>query len=108
MHWSIAHLVGDFILQNDWLADGKKRASWICVVHVLIYLVPFLFTSLTWWQLGLIGIEHFAQDRTTIVLWIMRIKGSAAFAQPPCGPWSVIFTDNIFHILFIAWVASLS
>ena len=25
MHWIYAHLIGDYILQNDWLAEGKKR-----------------------------------------------------------------------------------
>jgi len=107
MSWIFAHLIGDYLLQNDWMANGKKRASWICLVHVFVYLIPFLFTPLIWWQILLIGIEHFIQDRTTIVLWFMRAKGSGAFTQPPCGPWSVILTDNILHILFIAWITTL-
>ena len=107
MHWIYAHLIGDYLIQTDWMANGKKRSSWICVVHVLTYLLPFLFTPLAWWQLALIGAEHFAQDRTAFVPWLMRVKGSAAFAQPPCGPWSVIVTDNILHVLFMAGVAAL-
>jgi hypothetical protein len=59
------------------------------------------------WQLALIAAQHFAQDRTAFVPWMMRAKGSAAFAQPPCGPWSVIMTDNILHVLFMAGVAAL-
>jgi len=62
---------------------------------------------LAWWQIVLIGAQHFAQDRTTVVPWLMRVKGSAAFMQPPCGPWSIIVTDNILHVLFMAWVAAL-
>lgn len=107
MHWIYAHMIGDYLIQNDWMANGKKRYSWICAVHILTYLLPFLFTPLAWWQLAIIGVEHFTQDRTSFVPWIMRVKGSAVFAQPPCGPWSVIVTDNIMHILFIAGVASL-
>lgn len=107
MHWIYAHLIGDYLIQNDWMATGKKRSSWICAVHVLTYLLPFLFTPLAWWQVALIGAEHFAQDRTAFVPWLMRAKGSAPFAQPPCGPWSVIVTDNILHVLFIAGVAAL-
>lgn len=107
MHWIYAHLIGDYLLQNDWMANGKKRESWICAVHVLTYLLPFLFTPLAWWQLALIAAQHFAQDRTAFVLWLMRKKSSAAFAQPPCGPWSVIVTDNILHVLFMAGVAAL-
>ena len=108
MSWIYAHLIGDYLVQNDWMALGKKRSSWICAVHVLTYLLPFLFTPLAWWQLALIGVEHFVQDRTNVVLWLMRAKGSAGFASGPCAPWSIIVTDNILHVLFMAAVAQLS
>jgi len=107
MHWIYAHLIGDYLIQTDWMANGKKRSSWICAVHILTYLLPFAFTGLAWWQIALIGAQHFAQDRTGFVVWLMKAKGSAAFLQPPCGPWSVIVTDNILHILWMAAVASL-
>lgn len=107
MHWIYAHLIGDYLIQNDWMANGKKRSSWICAVHILTYLLPFAFTVLSWWQIALIGAQHFAQDRTGFVAWLMKAKGSAAFLQPPCGPWSAIITDNILHILWIAAVASI-
>ena len=107
MQWIYAHLIGDYLIQTDWMAAGKKRSSWICSVHVLTYLVPFLFCGLEWWQLALIGVEHFAQDRTGIVVWLMKAKGSAAFATGPCSPWSIIVTDNVLHILWMAAVAAL-
>jgi hypothetical protein len=106
MNWIFAHLIGDYLFQNDWMATGKKRYSWVCAVHVLTYLIPFIFTPLVWWQIALIGVQHFAQDRWDFVPWLMRIKGSEAFSKPPCGPWSIILTDNIIHILFIAWMAT--
>ena len=105
MSWIYAHLIGDYLFQSDWMASGKKVKSWICFVHVLTYLIPFLFTDLSLWQIGAIGIQHFVQDRTNIILWIMKVKGSEAFSKPPCGPWSIILTDNIIHILFIALIA---
>jgi hypothetical protein len=107
MHWIYAHLIGDYIIQNDWMALGKKNKSWICAVHVLAYLVPFLFCGFTWWQLLAIGVQHFVQDRTNIVVWLMKVKGSGGFISPPCGPWSIIVTDNIIHILFMAWISAL-
>jgi hypothetical protein len=103
----LAHFIGDYLLQNDYMAFGKKKSSFICTFHVVTYLLPFLFTGLNWWQLVMVGVQHFIQDRTQIVVWLMRVKGSAKFAEPPCGPWSVIVTDNILHILFIAWVSTL-
>lgn len=107
MNWIFAHLIGDYLIQNDWMATGKKRSSWICAVHVLTYLIPFVFTPLAGWQIVAIGLQHFAQDRTGFVVWLMKAKGSAAFATGPCAPWSIILTDNIIHILWVAFVASL-
>lgn len=104
MNFIYAHLFGDYILQNDWMATGKKKSSWVCLVHVLFYLLPFCFTTLAWWKIWMIGVEHFIQDRTTFVTWFMRVRGSESFIQPPYGPWSVIVTDNILHILFMALI----
>lgn len=107
MHWIYAHLIGDYLLQNDWMAFEKKKNSLVCLVHVTTYLTPFLFCDFHWWQLLLIGAQHFAQDRTGFIVWLMKIKGSEKFATGPCSPWSIIVTDNIIHILTIAVVASL-
>ena len=105
MHWIYAHLIGDYILQNDWMAQNKKKSSLHCGVHVLVYMVPFLFCGFNWWQLLLIGAQHFAIDRTNFVTWFMDAKGSHIFATNVCFPWSIIVTDNILHILWIAAVA---
>jgi hypothetical protein len=107
MHWIYAHLIGDFLIQTDWMAKGKKESTFICLVHVVIYMVPFLFCGFAWWQLGLIALQHFFQDRTNFVVWFMEVKGSAKFTQPPMAPWSIVLTDNILHILFIAAIRSL-
>jgi hypothetical protein len=107
MHFIYAHLIGDYLLQSDWMAKGKKVSSWICLVHIVAYMIPFLFCGLVWWQLLLIGVQHYLQDRTNFIAWLMKIKGSAEFAKPPMAPWSIIVTDNIVHILFIAFVAYL-
>ena len=106
MNWLYAHLIGDYIFQNDWMATGKKQKSWICGIHVLLYLLPFLFCDFQWWQLALIGIQHFLQDRTGFVVWFMKVKGQAQFASPPMSPWSIILVDNIIHVLWIGVVGS--
>ena len=107
MHWIYAHLIGAHLLQNDWMALNKKRSSWHCLVHVVVYMVPFLFTGLLWWQIALIGLQHYLQDRTQFVVWFMKVKGSEGFGTGSCAPWSVIVTDNILHILFMTAVAAL-
>lgn len=102
MNWVLAHLVGDFILQNDWMSRNKKTNNIACTVHVITYLLPFLFTSISAWKLVLIGIEHFIQDRTTIVEKFLLAVGKKDFTVPPLAPWSMIVVDTIFHILFIS------
>ncbi len=111
--WLIAHLVGDFLLQNDWMAQGKKRSTAICLAHILAYALPFIgLTALPqWrevdqtilgWQIVLILVQHFVQDRTHFVTWFMKTVGQGkGFMQPPMAPWSMIVVDNTFHLLWI-------
>lgn len=103
----LAHLIGDYLLQNDYLESGKKTSSSTCFVHVAAYMLPFLFCGFQWWQLVAIAIQHFIQDRTGFIVWFMKAKGSGEFATGPCSPWSIIVTDNIIHVLTIALIASL-
>lgn len=107
MSWLLAHLVGDFILQTDWMASGKKKKSWICAIHVMTYLIPFAVIQISWLPLLLIGVQHFAQDRSGFVRWFMGVTEHKSFAEPPMAPWSVILVDNILHLVWIAVVIEL-
>lgn len=107
----IGHLVGDYILQNDWQANGKKLRDWPCIVHCLLWTyavlcfsassgdVSFLGWSSVAWLFG----THFAIDRTQFIAWWMNHKGQAGFLKF-AGPWSAIVVDNVFHVLTL-WVA---
>ena len=107
MHPFLAHLIGDFILQNDWMATNKKRSSFVCAVHTLVYLVPFLVSHLQWWQITLIGIEHFVQDRSEFVLWWMRVWKRV---RPENWKDLPLYVDQVFHLVWIhivIWLGSL-
>jgi len=97
----IAHLIGDYILQNDWMALQKKESTFHCLIHIMLYMIPFYFFHLSWPQLLIIAIQHFIVDRTNIIYRFMVWKGQDKFVNPPCGPWSVIVMDNISHIITI-------
>lgn len=105
MHWIYAHLIGDFILQNDWITEHKKNCSFRCAIHVFLYMTPFLFCKFEIWQLVAIAVQHFAFDRFDIAKRFLYLKGSVKFTNKPYFPWSVILIDNIFHILWIAFIA---
>ena len=102
MNFLIAHLVGDYLAQNDWMAQNKKLRSWPCFVHVLIYSAfVWLFTQWAWPAIAIVFVTHFAQDRTTIVRFYMECIGQRKFLEPPLFPWSIIVVDNVMHLLVL-------
>ena len=97
----LAHLVGDYIIQTDYMGQGKKKSNLICFIHVITYLTPFIALGVSWQVLLLIGIQHYILDRSDLVVRFMKWKGSGDFVDPPFGPWSIVVTDNVLHIWWI-------
>ena len=109
----VGHLVGDYLLQNDWMALNKKKETrtgyWACNVHCVIWTVCVMTFAQWWtavngyWICGLLLATHIIQDKTQIISWWMRLKwkDQSKFAQPPMAPWSLIVVDNVWHILTI-------
>ena len=105
MHPFLAHLIGDFLIQNDWMASNKKNNSFVAFVHVLTYLIPFVFTGLQWWQIALIGVTHFAQDSSSFVDWFIRVWKKIPEGERGVMPLAV---DQVFHLVIIQlvmWIA---
>jgi hypothetical protein len=104
----VGHLVGDYLLQTDWMALNKKLRSWPCFVHCAIWTACVcIFTGWGWIPAAFLLTCHFVQDRTQIVKWWMTLKwkSQVGFMQPPFAPWSLIVVDNVWHIvqLWVAW-----
>lgn len=112
MEQLILHLLGDYILQNDYLAMAKKNKGLggfiSCFTHCLLYSIPFGIYTRSWIVGILIGVSHFALDRTTVVTKFLMIrngvKDSSNFGFHPDRPkfisvWLYIITDNCFHII---------
>ena len=58
----VAHLVGDHLLQPKWMALGKVKNDLLCLLHAVIYTLPFLFLTLDPLKLFLIFSTHFLID----------------------------------------------
>ena len=121
MEQLLLHLFGDYILQNDWMAQNKKAKGWkgelACQIHCVLYSLPFLLITS---PLGvfLIYIAHYALDRTNIVTHLLSLRNTGKwdninFGFSPDRPiwltvWLNIFTDNTLHLIFnwmiILWV----
>lgn len=103
----VGHLVGDYLLQNDFLASGKKRSSRICVLHALIWTISVCAFA-DWHSLSVflfLLLTHFAQDRTDVVARWMDLVGQKGFRTGVCAPWSAIVVDNAWHVvqIYVAW-----
>lgn len=68
----VAHAVGDYILQSDWMATEKTKRSLAALAHVLTYMLPFLFLRPSLPALAIIVSTHFVIDRwrpARFVVW---------------------------------------
>ena len=50
----VCHLVGDYLLQNDWMAQGKTSRWGPALAHAASYTLPFLFLTTSWKALAFI------------------------------------------------------
>jgi len=100
----IAHLIADWLLQNDWMAKNKTSlrhpAGWI---HAAIQAV--LLGLALGWQAGLVlGALHLLVDTRVPLDWWQKV-----FRQTTEGPITVTlnaWADQVIHIVAIAaWVA---
>lgn len=90
----LAHLVGDYVLQWDSLAQWKAREMRGVIVHSLILLlVTYLFAvpfDPTWWSgILLIGLSHFLIDAAQFVF------------KPRISPLLRFTLDQFGHFFFI-------
>ena len=111
----VAHAVGDYVLQSEWMALEKTRRSLAALVHSVSYLLPFLFITQNITTLAVIGGTHFVIDRWHLARYVAWAKnrpwpGSAPWSEcrqtgyHPDAPswlsgWLVIIVDNVMHIV---------
>jgi hypothetical protein len=111
----IAHFVGDYVLQSDWMVKEKGRQWLAALVHVIFYALPFLFLTTNPVTLAVIAGTHMIIDRYRLarhVVWIKNYPwpGRKPWSEckktgfPPDVPnylstWLMIIVDNIIHIV---------
>lgn len=100
----VAHLVADWLFQNDWMARNKMNLKHPAIwVHTAIHAV--LLGLALGWQGGLVlaGL-HLLIDTRVPLSWWRRV-----FRQTTEGPAALataMWTDQVVHIAAIAaWVA---
>ncbi len=56
------HLVGDYVLQSDFIAKSKGENWYHLLVHCLLYCLPFYIVFGLTWQLMAIFVTHIVID----------------------------------------------
>ncbi len=112
----LAHAVGDYILQSDWMANEKTKKSVAAAAHALTYTLPFLFLTQNPAALTVIAGTHFVIDRWRLARFVVYAKNFLAPRsywypwadcagtgyhkdRPPfLAVWLLIIADNIMHV----------
>lgn len=111
----VAHLVGDYIFQSDWMAREKTKSLNIALTHALSYSVAFLALSPSWRAWTVIVLTHALIDRYRLARYVVWAKewlspvrppplqdcptGYSADKPPYLAVWLFILADNAMHIL---------
>jgi hypothetical protein len=96
----VAHLVGDWLLQNDWMARNKSNlrhlAAW---VHSGIH--GILLGLVLGWQGGVVlAVMHMLVDTRVPQRWWSRLLRQTTTG--PLGDHVLIWGDQVIHIGMIA------
>ncbi len=112
----VAHAIGDYVLQSDWMANEKTKRSVAALAHVLTYTLPFLILTRSPAALAIILGSHFVIDRWRLARYVCWAKNwlspvgtrpwpeCAVTGYPPDRPawlavWLLIIADNVMHVV---------
>lgn len=113
----LAHLVGDYLFQSDWMANEKTKQSFAAAVHALCYSLPFLLFRPSLSAFAFIACSHFVIDRWRLARFAVFAKNFIApraawptwarcrntgydESRPPfLAVWLLIIADNTLHLM---------
>lgn len=98
MEQIICHLVGDYLLQNSWMALNKTKSLIAAICHCAAYTLPFIFLTQDPLILSYIFYGHVVIDYSGIV---KQISDLAMGDCPEYQKWTIgIIRDNTVHLIF--------
>jgi hypothetical protein len=113
----LGHLVGDYLLQNEWMAQNKAKNTWVgwlaAIIHCIIYTLAVCTIMWEWNLIWVIAVffSHFFIDKFAFGYWYLKhIKGLDTYSykmvylsELRAGFNAVIYTvtDNTMHLLLM-------
>lgn len=110
----VCHLIGDYVLQSDSMANNKTKHLFLAFLHALIYSLPFLFFAPTLPAWVVLVATHAVIDRWRLARFVCWGKNWLFGDVPPwneCAKtgfdpekpawlavWLLIIVDNVLHI----------
>ena len=102
------HMWGDYVTQNNWMANKKvlfTKEGWLaCFIHCLFYSLPFAFISTPLQWLIIFG-THFLIDKFRLAKYLVQLKnwswtpsGFPETTPPFIAVWILFIVDNILHV----------
>lgn len=70
----ICHLIGDYVLQTNWMVRFKSQRLMVAVFHALTYLLPFILITRSLPALSIIFATHTIIDHFRLARHIIRIR----------------------------------
>lgn len=70
----VCHLIGDYILQTEFLAKTKGDNFYHLLVHCVLYCVPFAYLFGVDWRIGVLFVTHVLID------W-WKCRGTVGYAE---------------------------
>lgn len=74
----LAHAVGDYVIQSDWMATEKTKRHVPAAAHALSYALPFLLLRPSLAALSVIVVTHFVIDRWRLARYLCWAKNFLA------------------------------
>lgn len=109
----IAHLLGDYVFQNHWMANEKTKRWFPAILHAFFYTGVFAVIFGLSYALIVIGVTHAIIDHYRLASYWTRFWGVGCSgwlpvklgapkvedAPPFLGVWLLIIVDNLFHLI---------
>lgn len=117
----MCHVIGDYVLQSDWMAMNKRKSFVVACIHALAYTFPFIFITDTGsrgiWQVVFIQQTHLVIDYWGLARYVCFAKnflaprehwprwedtdftGYSADREKHVTFWLYVITDNLLHLL---------
>jgi hypothetical protein len=113
----LCHLIGDYVLQNRWMAHRKVESLPVALLHATLYGLPFLALRPGLGPLLWIVLSHALIDRYNVaryLVWAKEHLAPRAWRPPPLArcptgndpsvpphlaDWLRILVDNTLHLV---------